>query len=85
MNGTSHAVDPEGIEPGSPAHMTITGVNPASLTGTAPPGSGQLVADGTILFLDDLGVPATAAETSGIVSMRGTTLQRPLGSAPALT
>jgi hypothetical protein len=72
MNGTSHAVYPEGIEPGSPAHMTITGVNTSSLTGTAPPGSGQLVADGTILFLDDLGVPVTTFETSGIVSMRGT-------------
>jgi hypothetical protein len=72
MNGTSHAVYPEGTEPGSPAHMTITGVNTSSLTGTAPPGSGQLVADGTILFLDDLGVPVTAFETSGIVSMRGT-------------
>jgi hypothetical protein len=72
MNGTSHAVYPEGTEPGSPAHMTITGVNTSSLTGTAPPGSGQLVADGTILFLDDLGVPVTTFETSGIVSMRGT-------------
>jgi len=72
MNGTSHAVYPEGIEPGSPAHFTITGVNTSSLTGTAPPGSGQLVADGTILFLDDLGVPVTTFETSGIVSMRGT-------------
>jgi hypothetical protein len=42
----------------------------SSLTGTAPP-AGQLVADGTILFLDDLGVPVTTFETSGIVSMRG--------------
>jgi hypothetical protein len=72
MNGTSHAVYPEGTEPGSPAHMTVTGVNTTSLTGTAPPGSGQLVADGTILFLDDLGVPVTTFESSGIVSMRGT-------------
>jgi hypothetical protein len=52
--------------------MTMTGVNTSSFTGTAPPGSGQLVADGTILFLDDLGVPVTTFETSGIVSMRGT-------------
>ena len=72
MNGTSHAVYPEGIEPGSPALMTITGVNTSSLTGTAPPGSGQLVADGTILFLDDLGVPVTTFESSDIVSLRGT-------------
>ncbi len=72
MNGTSQAVYPEGIEPGSPAHFTITGVNTSSFTGTAPPGSGQLVADGTILFLDDLGVPVTTFETSGIVSMSGT-------------
>jgi hypothetical protein len=72
MNGTSHAVYPEGTEPGSPAVMTITGVNTSSLTGTAPPGSGQLVANGTILFLDDLGVPVTTFESSDIVSMRGT-------------
>ena len=72
MNGTSQAVYPEGIEPGSPAPFTITGVNTSSFTGTAPPGSGQLVADGTILFLDDLGVPVTTFETSGIVSMSGT-------------
>jgi hypothetical protein len=31
-----------------------------------------LTRDGTILFLDDLGVPVTTFETSGIVSMRGT-------------
>ena len=72
FNGTSKAVYPEGTEPGSPAHFTITGVNPSSFTGTAPPGSGQLVADGTILFLDDLGVPVTTFETSGIVSLSGT-------------
>jgi hypothetical protein len=72
MNGTSHAVYPEGTDPGDPAHFTITGVNTTSLTGTAPPGSGQLVANGEILFLDDLGVPVTTFETSGIVSMQGT-------------
>jgi hypothetical protein len=72
MNGTSKAVYPEGTEPGSPAHFTITGVNTSSFTGTAPPGSGQLVADGTILFLDDLGVPVTTFETSGIVALSGT-------------
>jgi hypothetical protein len=72
MYGTSHAVYPEGTEPGSPALLTMTGVNTSSFTGTAPPGSGQLVADGTILFLDDLGVPVTAFESSDIVSMRGT-------------
>jgi hypothetical protein len=72
MNGTSHAVYPEGIASGSPALMTITGVNTSSLTGTAPPGAGQLVANGTILFLDDLGVPITTFETSDILSMRGT-------------
>ena len=72
MSGTSHAVYPEGTDPGSSALLTITGVNTASLTGTAPPGSGQLVANGTILFLDDLGVPVTFFEASDIVSMRGT-------------
>lgn len=72
MSGTSHAVYPEGTDPGSPALLTITGVNTTSLTGTAPPGSGQLVANGTILFLDDLGVPVTFFEASDIVSMRGT-------------
>jgi hypothetical protein len=71
MNGTSHAVYPEGTEPGGPAVVTDSGVNTTSLTGTAPPGSGQLVANGTILFLDDLGVPITTFETSDIVSMRG--------------
>jgi hypothetical protein len=72
MNGTSHAVYPEGTEPGSPAYLTITGVNTSSLTGTAPPGSGQLVAVGTILFVDDLGIPVTTFEASDIVSMSGT-------------
>jgi hypothetical protein len=72
MSGTSHAVYPEGTEPGSPALMTMTGVNTSSFTGTAPPGSGQLVANGTILFLDDLGVPVTTFASSDIVSMRGT-------------
>ena len=71
MHGPTHTVYPEGIAPGSPALSKITGVNTASLTGTAPPGSGQLVANGTILFVDDLGVPITTFETSGIVSMRG--------------
>ena len=85
MNGASRAVYPEGTEPGSPAHMTITGVNTSSLTGTAPPGSGQLVADGTILFLDDLGVPVTTFETSGIVSMRGTYAATTAGICAALT
>jgi hypothetical protein len=47
-------------------------VNTASFTGTGPPGSGQLVTNGTILFLDDLGVPITTFETSDIVSMSGT-------------
>ena len=85
MNGASQAVYPEGIAPGSPAHFTITGVNTSSLTGTAPPGSGQLVADGTILFLDDLGVPVTTFETSGILSMRGTYAATTAGICAALT
>lgn len=72
MSGTSHAVYPEGTDPGDPALMTMTGVNTSSFTGTAPPGSGQLVANGTIGFLDDLGVPVTFFETSDIVSTRGT-------------
>jgi len=70
MNGTAHSVYPEGTSPGSPALLTFIGVNMSSL-GTGPPGSGQLVANGTILFVDDLGVPVTAFDTSGIVSMRG--------------
>jgi hypothetical protein len=65
--------------------MTITGVNTSSLTGTAPPGSGQLVADGTILFLDDLGVPVTTFESSDIVSMRGTYAETTAGICAALT
>jgi hypothetical protein len=51
--------------------LTFTGVNTVSFTGVAPPGSGQLVANGTILFLDDLGVPITTFATSDIVSMEG--------------
>jgi hypothetical protein len=71
MNGTSHAVYPEGIEIGAPALLTINGENTASLTGVAPPGSGQLVANATIVFIDDLGVPITVFETSDIVSLAG--------------
>jgi hypothetical protein len=71
MNGTSKAVYLKEPSPG--VRLTHDhGVNTSSFTGTAPPGSGQLVADGTILFLDDLGVPVTTFETSGIVSMSGT-------------
>jgi hypothetical protein len=72
LNGTSRAVYPEGIVVGAPAVVTINGVNGTSITGTAPPGSGQLVADATILFVDDLGVPGTAFAPSDIVSMSGT-------------
>jgi hypothetical protein len=71
MNGTSHAIYPEGISVGAPAIVTINGVNTQSITGVAPPGAGQLVANATILFIDDLGVPGTAFATSDIVSMRG--------------
>jgi hypothetical protein len=85
MNGTSHAVYPEGTDPGDPALMTITGLNTASLTGTAPPGSGQLVANGTILFLDDLGVPVTTFDTSDIVSMNGNYAAATAGICAALT
>jgi hypothetical protein len=46
-------------------------VNFQSITGVAPPGSGQLVANATILFIDDLGVPETAFATSDIVSLDG--------------
>lgn len=72
LNGTSHAVYPDGISVGSPAIITITGVNTQSITSVAPPGSGQLVANATILFVDDAGIPGTAFATSDIVSMRGT-------------
>ena len=85
LNGTSHAVYPEGTDPGDPALMTILGVNATSLTGTAPPGSGQLVANGTILFLDDLGVPVTTFDTSDIVSMSGNFAATTAGICAALT
>ena len=71
LNGTAHAVYPEGIALGAPALVTLNGVDSASITGVAPPGSGQLVANATIVFIDDLGVPATAFTTSDIVSMEG--------------
>jgi hypothetical protein len=71
MNGTGHAVYPEGIELGAPALLTLNGKNTASFTGVAPPGSGQLTANGTIVFIDDLGVPITAFDTSDIVSLTG--------------
>ena len=71
MNGTSHALYPDGISVGSPAIVTINGLNSQSITGVAPPGSGQLVANATILFVDDVGVPGTAFATSDIVSMNG--------------
>jgi hypothetical protein len=85
LNGTSHAVYPEGTEPGDPALMTILGENATSLTGTAPPGSGQLVANGTILFVDDLGVPVTTFGTSDIVSMSGNFAATTAGICAALT
>jgi len=85
LNGTSHAVYPEGTDPGDPALMTILGVNATSLTGTAPPGSGQLVANGTILFVDDLGVPVTTFDTSDIVSMTGNFVATTAGICAALT
>jgi hypothetical protein len=65
--------------------MTILGVNATSLTGTAPPGSGQLVANGTILFVDDLGVPVTTFDTSDIVSMTGNFVATTAGICAALT
>jgi hypothetical protein len=71
LNGTGHAVYPDGIYVGAPAEATLNGVNFASITGVAPPGSGQIVANATIVFIDDLGVPATAFTTSDIVSMTG--------------
>lgn len=72
LNGSSQAVYPEGISVGAPAIVKITGVNGTSITGTAPPGSGQLVADATIVFVDDAGIPGTAFAPSDIVSMNGT-------------
>jgi hypothetical protein len=71
LNGTSHAIYPDGISVGAPAIVTINGVNTQSITSVAPPGSGQLVANATILFVDDVGVPGTAFATSDIVSMNG--------------
>jgi hypothetical protein len=72
LNGTSQAVYPDGLAVGAPAIVTITGVNSQSITGEAPPGSGQLVADATILLIDDAGVPGTAFAPSDIVSLNGT-------------
>lgn len=72
LNGTSHTVYPEGIAVGAKAVVTITGVNATSITGTAPPGAGQLVADATIVFIDDAGIPGTAFSPGDIVSMNGT-------------
>jgi hypothetical protein len=71
VNGASEAVYPEGIAVGAPAVVTIDGENTATITGLAPPGSGRIVANATIVFIDDLGVPITAFETSDIVSLTG--------------
>lgn len=71
LNGTSHAVYPDGLAVGAPAVVTIDGVDSASITGTAPPGAGQLVADATILFVDEAGIPGTAFSPSDIVSANG--------------
>jgi hypothetical protein len=71
LSGSARTVYPEGTEPGDPALLTLNGVNTVSFTGVGPPGSGQLVANGTILFLDEFGVPITTFATSDIVSMTG--------------
>lgn len=71
LNGTSHTIYPEGVSVGAPAIVTINGVNSQAITGAAPPGSGQLVANATILFIDDAGIPGTGFATSDIVSMNG--------------
>jgi hypothetical protein len=71
LSGSARTVYPEGTEPGSPALLTFTGVNTVSFSGVGPPGSGELVANGTILFLDEFGVPITTFATSDIVSMTG--------------
>jgi hypothetical protein len=71
VNGASQAVYPEGIAVGAPAVVTIDGENTATITGLAPPGSGRIVANATIVFIDDLGVPITVFETSDIVSVAG--------------
>lgn len=71
MSGVSHATYPEGIAIGKPAPTTISGVNAASLTGVAPPGSGSLVVDAEIVFVDPSGVPFTFFDTSDIVAMHG--------------
>jgi hypothetical protein len=71
LSGTSHTVCPDGTSVGAPAIVTINGLNTQSITGVAPPGSGQLVANATIVFVDDLGLPGTAFAASDIVSMNG--------------
>ena len=71
MNGASHAVYPEGTAVGAPAVVTITGVNAASITGTAPPGAGELVVNATVLFVDDAGIPGTAFTPNDIVWANG--------------
>jgi hypothetical protein len=85
LNGSVRTVYPEGTEPGDPALLTFTGVNTVSFTGVGPPGSGQLVANGAILFLDDLGVPITTFATSDIVLMEGNYAATTAGVCAALT
>ena len=71
MTAMSHAVYPDGIFVGARAPTTITGTNAASFTGVAPPGSGRIVVDAEIVFVDPSGVPFTAFGTDDIVSASG--------------
>jgi hypothetical protein len=71
LNGSSHVLYPDGIAVGAPAVVTIIGVDVTSITGTAPPGAGELTANATVVFVDDAGVPGTAFSPSDIVSANG--------------
>jgi hypothetical protein len=51
--------------------VRIAGQNGGSITGLAPPGSGQIVADATIVAIDPSGIPLTFFDTADIISMTG--------------
>lgn len=57
-----------GTTVGSPATITLTG-NVGSFTGLVGPGNGRLVLSGTVVFVDENGVPITAF--TEVVSMSG--------------
>jgi hypothetical protein len=82
---SSHAVYPEGIAVGSPAVVRISGQNGGSITGVAPPGSGTIVANATIVAVDPSGIPLTAFGPQDIVSLNGNFAQATAEICAALT